>query len=110
MKIEEREHFTTMRGMRIPYFIPKVEVAYEVDGRVYRSDRFSIHNFTIGTKGEIGEVLGGAKVGDTVELFYDPTAPEKSSLAVPSYDGVVVALFLGTGLLLLVLLISFAPR
>jgi hypothetical protein len=108
VKIEEQERFTTIKGMRVPYFVPKLEVAYEVGGREYRSDRFSIHNFTIGTKGEIGEVLGGAKVGDAVDLFYDPASPERASLRVPGYDAVVLCLFLGGGLLALVLLLSFA--
>lgn len=110
VKIEEEERFTTMKGMRVPYFVPKVEFTYEVAGREYRSDRFSVHNFTLGTKGEVGEVLGGAKVGDAVEMFYDPAAPRRASLAVPDYDGVILAFFIGGGMLLLVLLLTFAAR
>ncbi len=69
---------------------------------------FSVHNFTIGTKGEIADVLRGAKVGDTIQIFYDPKVPHRASISVPGYDGVIVSLFLGGGLLVLVLLLRVA--
>lgn len=108
LKIEELERVHVQAGMRMPYYVPKVEFSYEVGGREYRSDRFSTHNFTLGTKGEIAEVLRGAKVGDTVEIFYDPQSPQRTSIEIPGYDGVIVTLFLGGSLLALVLLLRFA--
>ena len=108
IKIEEQKRSYAYAGKRLPYFVPKVEFAYEVSGRQYTGSRFSVHNFTIGAKGEGDEVVGGAKVGEVVEVFYDPTEPSRASLTLPSYDGVVVTVFLGCGLLALVLLLTFA--
>jgi Protein of unknown function (DUF3592) len=108
--IEEVKRHTTCAGVALPYYAPKIRFDYEVNGRTYRSDKFGVHNFTVGMKGEITEILRGAKVGDEVEIFYSPDDPNEAILGIPDNGGVILAMFFGAGLWLLVLLIMISRK
>ncbi len=107
-RIEEEKRMRTQHGVTAPYFVPKIEVAYEVSGISFRSKRFSIHNFTVGFPGEARELLAGRGVGDPVEVHYDPSQPSRSIVQVPSHDGALVAAFLGLILIMLTALVSYS--
>jgi hypothetical protein len=110
VKIEVREAHGSEKGMPYVRYVPKVEYRYEVAGTQYTSNRFSMHNFTMGTdKNEILESLHGAKVGDSIDAFFDPHKPIDVTLTVPGYDGVIAALFIGIGGLALCLTLGLAP-
>src|SRR4051794_22384987 len=90
VKFEEQERSCSYKGMRWPYFVPTVQFVYEVRGKEYTGSRFSVHNVTIGAKGELDAAIGGATVGASVQVFYDPVDPRRATLTLPSYDGVII--------------------
>jgi hypothetical protein len=110
VKIEVKEVHGNQKGIPYVRYVPKVEYRYEVAGTRYVSNRFSMHNFTMGTeKNEILDLLHGAKEGDSIDAFFNPHKPSDVTLVMPAYDGVIVALFIGIGGLALVLTLSLAP-
>lgn len=92
----------------MPYvrYDPKILFSFQVAGVTYTGTRFSIHNFTLGIAGnELDELLNGASEGHTIEVYFDPKNPQNSILAIPAYEGAVIALTVGaTGLALVVAL------
>jgi hypothetical protein len=109
VKLEVEVIHARMKGTPYTRYVPKIEYNYVVNGTPYTSNRFSIHNFTTGfSENEVPDLLHGAKVGDSVDAYCDPRKPARVSLTVPGYDGVVLALFIGFGGLILVLILSFA--
>jgi hypothetical protein len=108
LKVEQIERSYAFKGVRRPYYVPRVEYAFEVSGHEYRGSRFSVHNFVCGTRDEIFELLRGAKPGDEVDVYYDPHDPREAVLTLPGYEGVVGTLFVGVFILGLVALVSLA--
>jgi len=107
-RFEEEKRMHAQHGITAPYFVPKIEVAYEVSGTKFRTTRFSVHNFTVGFPGEARELFAGRAVGDTVEVHYDPSQPGHSIVQVPSHDGALVATFLGLILITLNALVAYS--
>lgn len=95
-RLSEDKRTHTEAGIATAYYVPALEVTYEVGGTAYRTTRFSLHNFTVGFPGELRELLQGATVGSPVEVHYDPRVPASSIIVLPSHDGALVAVFLGT--------------
>jgi hypothetical protein len=84
------------RGVPYVCYVPHVRYSYEVNGAKYESNRLTLHNFFVGVdKDELGNLLGGAGAGDTVDAFFDPNHPGNVSLTLPSYAAVILSLFIG---------------
>ena len=65
------------------YYIPRVVFSYEVDGKKYRGERFTIPDkFYTRYRDEAEKMVAGMKKGSPVEVFYDPDEPSRSALKV----------------------------
>ena len=103
LRLSEEKRSTSRRGA---YYVPRVEVAYSVEGREYRTRRFSLHNFTLGFQGDIFRLLPDAKIGETIPMRYDPSRPERAILCVPDYTEVIGSFVIGGFVLFITSLIG----
>jgi hypothetical protein len=106
LEIQTRQH--SYKGTPYKEYVPRLEFSYQVDGRKFQSNRFSLFNFTLGGKDDIRDVIVDAKVGDTVKVYYDPAKHSRACIKLPTYNGVIASMFIGIGLLALVLTLTFA--
>ena len=86
-----------------PYYYPEIEYRYEVDGKVYTSTRYKLSDTARKHDDENTARLAASKyrVGDPIEVAYDPAAPEQAVLRTGASAGAWVPLLLGLALLCL---------
>jgi len=104
---EVRELTVYRVGSPAKFYTPEVEYEFQHSGRTFRSRRFSVHNFTMGFPEEIDEILSGAKVGDRLTVFFDPSDPERSLVKLPDYTSALMLLFVGAVVGIFVILIAY---
>lgn len=66
-KAEIEARAESIRGSSGKYFVPIVEYEYAVDDKIYRSNKFSVHNFSMGLSNDLEGITGGAKSGDIIK-------------------------------------------
>lgn len=105
--MEERQSTVLESGFPQRFYIAEIEFTYEVCGQSYQSRKYSRRNFSLGIQGDSDEIFGGAKVGDAVDVFYNPQHPSEATLKLPEFDMAIATTFLGSLVVGLVILLSF---
>jgi hypothetical protein len=87
------------RGATVTAYRPLVEYEYRVDGHDYRSRRVRLGATRATTEERAGAELVSFVLGSTVEVHYDPAAPEQALLqtrvGLLAYTAMIALVFLG---------------
>ncbi|MBK9781386.1 MAG: DUF3592 domain-containing protein [Anaerolineales bacterium] len=108
--VSSRAEWVNVRRKNLSYFRPWVQSTYTVNGQALVCERFAFndHLISTGTKKDAEDRIKSYQVGQTVQVYYDPTEPQKSVLEPgnisPSMSSLVGAvIFFGLALLQFVL-------
>ena len=84
-------------------FIPEVTYKYLVNYQEYVSGRFANVYMSYGSRNELEKKMRAIKVGDEVEVFFNPNNPKQAFLVMEKPSIVTVFVFLSFGVMTLIL-------
>ncbi len=84
-------------------FVPEVTYKYLVDYKEYVSGRFANVYISYGSRHELEQKLKAIKVGDEVEVFFNPENPKQAFLVMEKPSILTVFVFLSFGVMTLIL-------
>lgn len=84
-------------------FIPEVTYKYFVDDKEYFSGKFANVYISYGSRNELEKKMKAIKVGDEVEVFFNPKNPKQAFLVMEKPSIITVFVFLSFGVMTLVL-------
>ena len=88
-------------------YSPKVVYAYEVNSVAYESDRLEFVNTTSKNPNDIREIVAKYRIGDAVNVYFDPYEPSSAVLLAGTSWKNYMFLLIGPGLLLGGILVFF---
>ncbi|OGX08442.1 MAG: hypothetical protein A2Y06_07995 [Omnitrophica WOR_2 bacterium GWA2_37_7] len=84
-------------------FVPEITYKYLVNSQEFVSGKFANIYISYGSRNELEEKMKAIKVGDEVEVFFNPNNPKQAFLVIEKPSITTVFVFLGFGIATIIL-------